>query len=214
MVRYRAFSRSSHAFREIGSCDLYSQHGLGIIIMDVARFGAAIDWILRPFRSRSCSRYHFPDRVARRLVRDVIAGLSHLAKHNISHRDMKGDNIFLDGQGRFVIGDLGHVLVLPDKKVDELLVLKTAFSSGGTGKMVGDYKVKNIGTPLFNPPELRRGVEVEHAVYDPEKVDVWAIGVFIFSLLASTCLWSFQGIDHELLDDDLFISRPQVLRHF
>jgi len=82
LVRYRAIHPGTAAFQNIGACANVSV--LGLVIMDVARFGSAIDWVLKPFRNRVESRYYFPDRIARRVIRDVISGLTHLSRHNIS----------------------------------------------------------------------------------------------------------------------------------
>jgi serine/threonine protein kinase len=99
LVRYRSFHPGTELFRNISTSSNAFER-LGLVIMDVARYGAAIDWILKPFRNKTECRYYFTDRVSRRMMRDIISGLAHLSRHHISHRDMKGDNIFLDGQGR------------------------------------------------------------------------------------------------------------------
>ena len=107
LVRYRAFHTGTTAFRGIGLCGRHPI--LGILIMDVARIGAPIDWLVRI--NHQHHRYHFPVRVARRAIRDMITCLAHLRRHGVCHRDLKGDNIFIDGSGRFLIGDLGAYML-------------------------------------------------------------------------------------------------------
>ena len=110
LVHYRAYIKETMMFSKVAATKP-SSVGLscGVILMDLARHGTLIDWIMRVHRS---GRRHLPDPVARRVLMDMIAGLSQLLKYGLSHRDLKGDNVFLDCQGRFVIGDLGHVKII------------------------------------------------------------------------------------------------------
>jgi len=124
-------------------------------------------------------------------------------------RDIKSDNVFLTGQGRFVIGDLGHVLVLSSEsnEIDFEIPADESFQTGGstTDEMISpvkishEHSVANVGTPLYNAPELKNS-NLLKADYDPEKVDVWAVGLILFMLLTSSCPWSLTGLNCELLE--------------
>lgn len=48
------------------------------------------------------------------IVRDVLAGLSHLHSANLLHRDLKAQNILVDDNSRALIGDFGSVKRIPD----------------------------------------------------------------------------------------------------
>jgi len=48
--------------------------------MEVARYGALIDWVILGGAEQ---RFHFDDRIARRIVRETILGISHL-RHCVS----------------------------------------------------------------------------------------------------------------------------------
>ncbi len=78
--------------------------------MDVATNGTAIDWMC--MENQVHRRFYLPSRFCRRLMRDVVKGLSHMRRNGVFHRDLKSDNIFIDSHGRFVLGDLGHAKVL------------------------------------------------------------------------------------------------------
>ncbi len=48
------------------------------------------------------------------LVRDILAGLSHLHTANLLHRDLKAQNILINNTGRALIGDFGSVKQIPE----------------------------------------------------------------------------------------------------
>ena len=84
-------------------------------------------------------------------------GIKYLHDNNIIHRDIKASNIFLDKRDRVIIGDFGICKVL--KCEDEL----TSTS---------------IGTPYYMSPELFKREEYS------KKIDIWAVGCFLFELMA------------------------------
>ena len=85
----------------------------------------------------------------------LTEGLHHLHERRVLHRDIKLENIFVDGRGAVKIGDLGLGRLL-----------STRSSHARTG----------VGTPLYFSPEM-----CEERPYN-EKSDVWALGCLIYEL--------------------------------
>ena len=85
----------------------------------------------------------------------ICLGLHAMHDNNILHRDLKTQNIFLLGNGRLVLGDLGISKVLE-------------------GTM--DFAKTCIGTPYYMSPELFKNQPYNH------KSDVWAVGCILYEL--------------------------------
>ena len=86
----------------------------------------------------------------------LIKGLQYLHSHKIIHRDLKLGNLFLTDKMELKIGDFG-------------LATKLDYD--------GERKRTVCGTPNYIAPEVLDG---EHSY----EVDVWAIGIIIYTLLA------------------------------
>lgn len=98
-----------------------------------------------------------PER-ARRMLRDLAAGLSHAHERGIAHRDVKPENIIVRHDGQVVIVDFG-----------------IAVASGRT-RLTSDGMI--VGTPSYLPPELFKGVEPS-----PEQRDIYALGQVFYEML-------------------------------
>ncbi|MCI01620.1 putative serine/threonine-protein kinase WNK3-like, partial [Trifolium medium] len=100
---------------------------------------------------------HVDLRALKKWSRQILEGLSYLHSHNppVIHRDLKCDNIFVNGnQGEVKIGDLGLAAIL-----------QQANSAHSV-----------IGTPEFMAPEL---YEEEYN----ELVDIYAFGMCLLELV-------------------------------
>jgi len=94
-------------------------------------------------------------KVIKRWCIQILKGLSYLHSQNIIHRDLKCDNIFINGsQGEVKIGDLG---------------LSTAMTNRTHAESV-------IGTPEFMAPEF-------YDEYYTEKVDTYAFGMCLLEMV-------------------------------
>jgi serine/threonine protein kinase len=184
LTRYRAYHFATRAFSTV--CKRYTK--LGVLIMDVAHYGSAIDWVARKnFQDR---RNHFPIPIARRIICDLILCLASLKEEGVCHRDLKGDNVFIDGRGRFILGDLGHAKIVPKDNQNS-------------------HTAIGIGSKASNPPELTDATS-KRSRYDTEKVDVWGLGVFLFTLISGINIWNVDGITRDLLDTDERIKKKNV----
>eukprot|EP00903_Cladosiphon_okamuranus_P017266 g15910.t2 len=88
---------------------------------------------------------------------DALSAVSHLHGVDIMHRDIKAENLLLDGKGRLKLSDFGWAV---------------------HARPPLDTRRTMCGTPEYAPPEI--------LVRDPEytkAVDVWSLGVLAFELL-------------------------------
>ncbi|KAM7471247.1 hypothetical protein LguiA_009430 [Lonicera macranthoides] len=121
-----------------------------------------INFITEIFTSGTLRQYrkkhkHVDLRALRKWSRQILEGLSYLHSHDppVIHRDLKCDNIFVNGnQGEVKIGDLGLAAILSQAR--------SAHSV--------------IGTPEFMAPEL---YEEEYN----ELVDIYAFGMCLLELV-------------------------------
>ena len=85
----------------------------------------------------------------------IALGLHFMHENRVLHRDLKTQNIFLLGNGRLVLGDLGISKVLEGTQ---------------------NFAQTCIGTPYYMSPELFKNKPYNH------KSDVWALGCILYEL--------------------------------
>jgi carbon catabolite-derepressing protein kinase len=112
--------------------------------------------------SRLAALPRLPERAVRRVFAQVVAALAYCHARGVAHRDVKPQNVLLDGAGSLVkVSDFGLSALLPDSLRDDGR-LHTA-----------------CGTPAYAAPEV-----LCRRAYDGAKADAWSAGVILFVLLA------------------------------
>ncbi|OQR84091.1 protein kinase [Achlya hypogyna] len=90
---------------------------------------------------------------ARSYFRQIAEGVFYIHAHQLAHRDLSLENIFVDAHGTLKIGDFGLAIALPSSAT------------------------KACGKLFYMAPEMHSGE------YDPSKVDVWSLGILLWMLL-------------------------------
>ena len=119
--------------------------------LELASNAELFDYIADP-------KKEFDEKCARNILRQIVQGLISMQKVNISHRDLKTENIFLNDNFTVKVGDFGFAKKSDKFKFDGLL--KT-----------------NLGTNGYQSPEMLEG-----SYYSGEDNDVFALGVILFIL--------------------------------
>lgn len=99
------------------------------------------------------------DKLIKFVIYKILKIVQFLHQNGFAHRDLKPDNIFLDNDFSFKIGDFGQSLPFINKNEEKI------FLKG------------ECGTPKYKAPEI-----YEKEFYDGEKIDIFSIGVILFSI--------------------------------
>lgn len=70
-----------------------------IIVMEICAGGDLLNYVRK--------RRRVKEPVAKKIFKQILDGLCYIHSKSIAHRDIKLDNILLDGQGNVKIGDFG-----------------------------------------------------------------------------------------------------------
>ncbi|KAJ3035903.1 hypothetical protein HDV00_003303 [Rhizophlyctis rosea] len=95
---------------------------------------------------------------ARQFFRQMILGIEYLHEHDIAHRDIKPDNMLVDGEGTLKLVDFG---------VSEMFTKDS------------DKLKKSAGSPAFFAPEM---CVPQHGDMSARAADIWALGVTLFCM--------------------------------
>ncbi|KAK1930128.1 putative serine/threonine-protein kinase [Phytophthora citrophthora] len=138
------------------------------LVLELIRGGQIMHWDDKKFRyfAKGSDSGVLSKETVRECLRDVVAALAFLHRNHICHRDIKPENILLSGD-QYKVADFGVAHMNEnDSSVGDATALKLRSTEG---------------TYHFLAPECTTGDE-----YDPYQVDVWAVGVTMFTLLLGT----------------------------
>ena len=97
------------------------------------------------------------EREAKKYFRQLVSAVEYCHNKNVTHRDLKFENVIVDDRNNVKLIDFGFSTCFPK-----------------------DKKVKLFcGTPSYMAPEI-----VSRKDYKGPPVDIWALGVFLFAMLA------------------------------
>ncbi len=118
------------------------------LVMELATSGDLLDFIN--------SKRYLSERVARNFFTDLVNGIDVCHSLNIVHRDLKCENLLLDGRLRLKISDFG-------------------FARRTQGQNLETY----CGSYAYAAPEVILGQP-----YLGQAADIWSMGVVLFAMLA------------------------------
>lgn len=119
-----------------------------LIVMELCPGGDLLNYVRKRRKLR--------EDAAKVIFRQIMQGINYLHANGIVHRDIKLDNILLDGHGNVKIGDFGVSKMV---KANELLF-------------------EQCGTPAYIAPEIIREIG-----YKGFPVDIWSAGICLFAIL-------------------------------
>ncbi|KAI0037125.1 kinase-like domain-containing protein [Vararia minispora EC-137] len=108
-----------------------------------------------------------PDEDAHLYFTQILEGMIYIHGEGVCHRDLKPENLLLDSAGNIKISDFGLCAVYKLK------------DSGRTRQLS-----ERCGSLPYVAPELNSS-----APYDAEPIDVWGVGVILFTMLAGNTPW-------------------------
>mmetsp|Transcript_2451 Transcript_2451/g.3258 ORF Transcript_2451/g.3258 Transcript_2451/m.3258 type:complete len:896 (+) Transcript_2451:713-3400(+) len=146
----------------------------------------------RLIRTRKSGR--LTERLARRLMRDLTAGLKFLAGQQLIHRDIKPQNLLLTGPV-----PLDEINDPCETETEEESRRRSSFPSNQFHLKIADFGFARhlkkasladtlCGSPLYMAPEI-----LQHRSYD-NKADLWSAGTVLFEMIAGRP--PFHGENH------------------
>lgn len=119
-----------------------------LIVMELCPGGDLLNYVRK--------RRKLKEDAAKLIFRQIMQGISYLHANGIVHRDIKLDNILLDGKGNVKIGDFGV-----SKKITQ-----------------NELLFEQCGTPAYIAPEI-----VRELGYKGYPVDIWSAGICLYAIL-------------------------------
>ncbi|XP_029287145.1 NUAK family SNF1-like kinase 2 [Cottoperca gobio] len=133
-----------------------------VIVMEYASQGDLYDYI--------CDKRNISEREARNFFRQIVSAVHYCHQNGIVHRDLKLENILLDGNGNVKIADFG---------------LSNLYHAD-------EFLQTFCGSPLYASPEIVNG-----RPYHGPEVDTWSLGVLLYTMVHGTM--PFDGNNHKAL---------------
>ncbi|EGG23060.1 putative protein serine/threonine kinase [Cavenderia fasciculata] len=120
------------------------------------------------------ARGRLSEKEARKFFRQILSGLIYCHENMVCHRDLKLENILVDDEGNIKISDFGYSNIIRP------------------GCLMSTF----CGSPVYAPPEI-----LLEKKYNGNEVDIWSIGVILYSMVTGQLPWSLtDGVQVEGLD--------------
>lgn len=139
---------------------------------------------------KSTRELAFDEYRAIRYTRQILRGLEYLHGKGVLHRDLKLENILLDGEGRIKIADFG------------MSWQRAAAEFQGSDRPSFPNSPNTFGTLDYLSPEV-----ITHQEYT-EKSDVWAVGVIVVELLSGVP--PFYHAEHKATMRNIVHAQPTL----
>lgn len=121
------------------------------------------------------------ERDARRFFRQVVAAIDYCHALRVIHRDLKAENLLLDGQFHVKVIDFG------------------LSNRWAPGELLQTF----CGSPTYTAPEL-----IRRQRYEGPEIDVWSLGVLLYVLVCGSLPFdgnSFQELFGKIVHGDYFV---------
>jgi serine/threonine protein kinase len=120
---------------------------------------------LHHYVKHQCPNRQVKEETCRRFFKQIAEAFEYLHSRGVAHRDLKLDNVLIEEKTNMIkIIDFGFAAFCQDGQKQKIF----------------------CGTPSYMAPEL-----VRRAEYDGRQVDMWALGVLLYAMLAGS--FPFRG---------------------
>ncbi|CAE7723747.1 unnamed protein product [Symbiodinium pilosum] len=141
--------------------DEAAPNGKLYVVLEYMPAGPSMDWDKSECRFHVQTGSQIDESMARSYVSDTLQALHYLHGKLIAHRDVKPQNLLLDGRGGLKLGDFGVAIQMPEDCVIH-----------GTE---GTYE-------FFSPEMCATG----YKGHDGRHADIWATGISLWAFLFSS----------------------------